>query len=172
VTIVVAGASWPEEKIRPLDHFSDFVCSELGQRNDQIRAGRLDPDVLFRECEDLMSIISTDRIAVLQLPENIRTRRVALLDLVWAERSLDVAYNRSAEYKARKRRWTSVGVVQSSSGGIGAGIWEPFVTLDSSGHLALFFSDERQHATYSPTRPTGPAWPPSRRWARAAATTR
>ena len=45
--------------------------------------------------------------------------------------------------------WTYVGVVQSSSGGIGAGIWEPFVTLDSSGHLALFFSDERQHATYS-----------------------
>jgi hypothetical protein len=45
--------------------------------------------------------------------------------------------------------WTSVGVVQSSSGGIGAGIWEPFVTLDSSGHLALFFSDERQHGTYS-----------------------
>jgi hypothetical protein len=45
--------------------------------------------------------------------------------------------------------WTSVGVVQSSSGGIGDGIWEPFVTLDSSGHLALFFSDERQNATYS-----------------------
>lgn len=99
----VAGAPWPEERIRPLDHFSDFVCSKLGQRNDQIRAGSLDPDVLFRESEDLMSIISTDRIAVLQLPENIRTRRVALLDLVWAERSLDVAYNRSAEYKARKR---------------------------------------------------------------------
>jgi hypothetical protein len=30
-----------------------------------------------------------------------------------------------------------------------ADLWEPFVTLDSSGHLALFFSDERQNATYS-----------------------
>jgi hypothetical protein len=39
--------------------------------------------------------------------------------------------------------------VQSSSGGIGDGVWEPFVTLDSSGNLAMFFSDERQNATYS-----------------------
>jgi hypothetical protein len=45
--------------------------------------------------------------------------------------------------------WLPVGVVQSSSGGPGGGVWEPFVTLDSSGNLAMLFSDERQNATYS-----------------------
>jgi hypothetical protein len=45
--------------------------------------------------------------------------------------------------------WTYAGVVQSSPGGPGDGVWEPFVTVDSSGNLAMFFSDERQHATYS-----------------------
>jgi hypothetical protein len=44
--------------------------------------------------------------------------------------------------------WTSVGVVQSG-GGLGDGVYEPFVTVDSSGNLAMFFSDERQNATYS-----------------------
>jgi hypothetical protein len=45
--------------------------------------------------------------------------------------------------------WTSIGVVQSSSGGPGDGVWEPFVMVDKGGNLAMFFSDERQHATYS-----------------------
>ncbi len=45
--------------------------------------------------------------------------------------------------------WTYIGVVQSSSGGAGDGVWEPFVMVDKAGDLALFFSDERQHATYS-----------------------
>jgi hypothetical protein len=44
--------------------------------------------------------------------------------------------------------WVPVGVVQQA-GGLGDGVYEPFVTLDSSGHLALLFSDERQNATYS-----------------------
>ncbi len=44
--------------------------------------------------------------------------------------------------------WTYVGVVQSG-GGLGDGVYEPFVTLDSSGHLAMLFSDERQNGTYS-----------------------
>ncbi len=44
--------------------------------------------------------------------------------------------------------WEYVGVVQSG-GGLGDGVYEPFVTLDSSGHLAMLFSDERQNGTYS-----------------------
>jgi hypothetical protein len=43
--------------------------------------------------------------------------------------------------------WHSEGIVQSG-GGIGDGVWEPFVTVTSSG-LAMFFSDERQNATHS-----------------------
>ena len=45
--------------------------------------------------------------------------------------------------------WNSVGVVQTSPGADGDGIWEPFVTLDRSGNLVMYFSDERQNATYS-----------------------
>jgi hypothetical protein len=44
--------------------------------------------------------------------------------------------------------WVTVGAVQSG-GGLGDGVYEPFVTLDSSGNLAMFFSDERQNGTYS-----------------------
>jgi hypothetical protein len=44
--------------------------------------------------------------------------------------------------------WTSVGVVQQG-GALGDGVYEPFVTVDSSGNLVMLFSDERQNATYS-----------------------
>jgi hypothetical protein len=44
--------------------------------------------------------------------------------------------------------WDYVGVVQSG-GSLGDGVYEPFVTVDSSGNLAMLFSDERQNATYS-----------------------
>ena len=45
--------------------------------------------------------------------------------------------------------WDYVGVVQTSPGADGDGIWEPFVGLDSSGNMVMYFSDERQNATYS-----------------------
>lgn len=45
--------------------------------------------------------------------------------------------------------WSSVGVVQTSPGADGDGIWEPFVGLDNAGNMVMYFSDERQNATYS-----------------------
>lgn len=45
--------------------------------------------------------------------------------------------------------WNYAGVIQSSPAADGGGIWEPFVSLDSSGNMVMYFSDERQHATYS-----------------------
>ncbi|WP_042391799.1 ricin-type beta-trefoil lectin domain protein [Streptacidiphilus carbonis] len=45
--------------------------------------------------------------------------------------------------------WSYVGAPQTSAGADGSGIWEPFVGLDSSGKLLMYFSDERQNATYS-----------------------
>ena len=45
--------------------------------------------------------------------------------------------------------WNGIGVIQTSPGADGDGIWEPFVTLDSSGNLVLYCSDERRNATYS-----------------------
>ncbi|HTJ71424.1 MAG TPA: ricin-type beta-trefoil lectin domain protein [Actinospica sp.] len=45
--------------------------------------------------------------------------------------------------------WSSVGVIQTSPGADGDGIWEPFVGLDNAGNMVMYFSDERQNATYS-----------------------
>jgi hypothetical protein len=44
--------------------------------------------------------------------------------------------------------WTYVSDFQTG-GAPGAGIWEPFLALDSSGNLNCYFSDERQNGTYS-----------------------
>lgn len=44
--------------------------------------------------------------------------------------------------------WSYVSNFQNG-GGTNAGIWEPFLALDSSGRLNAYFSDERQSATYS-----------------------
>ncbi len=45
--------------------------------------------------------------------------------------------------------WTYKGVVQSSPGGPGDGVWEPFVMVDSHGNLVMLFSDERLNSTWS-----------------------
>lgn len=46
--------------------------------------------------------------------------------------------------------WTFVGTIQQSDNlPNNLGIWEPFLALDASGHLVCYFSDERQHSTYS-----------------------
>jgi hypothetical protein len=45
--------------------------------------------------------------------------------------------------------WTYKGVVQSSPGGPGDGVWEPFVMIDSHGSLVMLFSDERLNSRWS-----------------------
>ncbi len=51
--------------------------------------------------------------------------------------------------------WTTSGsAIQHGGGGTdapphGSGIWEPFLTLDGQGRLAMFFSDERREPQYS-----------------------
>lgn len=44
--------------------------------------------------------------------------------------------------------WTYVSNFQNG-GAPGSGIWEPFLAVDSTGHLVCYFSDERQNGTYS-----------------------
>lgn len=44
--------------------------------------------------------------------------------------------------------WTYVSNFQNG-GGPGSGIWEPFLAVDSTGHLICYFSDERQNGMYS-----------------------
>jgi len=44
--------------------------------------------------------------------------------------------------------WTYISDFQTGAG-TGNGIWEPFLSTDSSGNLLAYFSDERQSATYS-----------------------
>ncbi|MFJ6901871.1 ricin-type beta-trefoil lectin domain protein [Streptomyces hokutonensis] len=45
--------------------------------------------------------------------------------------------------------WAYGGAPQTANGADGSGIWEPFIGLDSSGKMLMYFSDERQHSTYS-----------------------
>jgi hypothetical protein len=45
--------------------------------------------------------------------------------------------------------WSYVGAPQTANGADGSGIWEPFIGLDSSGKMLMYFSDERQNSTYS-----------------------
>jgi hypothetical protein len=44
--------------------------------------------------------------------------------------------------------WNYMGIVQQG-GGLGDGVYEPFLFIDSLGELAMVFSDERQNSTYS-----------------------
>lgn len=94
------------DPVRPLGAFSDFICEGLGSLNDLVREGLLLPG-------ELWSIVNTAFGAVddtvfehlLGSTAPVKERRVALLDLLFASRSLDIAVLDPEE--RRQRRWTS-----------------------------------------------------------------
>ncbi|MFD5385744.1 family 16 glycoside hydrolase [Streptomyces sp. NPDC127074] len=50
--------------------------------------------------------------------------------------------------------WTFQSILQTGGGSVGAphggsGIWEPFLTVDGAGRLAMYFSDERREPEYA-----------------------
>ena len=94
------------ERVRPLGVFSDFVVENLGLLNAQIREEQVAPTVLFDQAEAFVQEIPEERFQELLKPDNIQNRRIAILDLVWVIRSLDIAYgntmNTSEEYKQRR----------------------------------------------------------------------
>ena len=107
-----AGQPGPRDhrvvEIRPLGAFSDFVCTELGTYNDQIREGQISADELRTVSEERLALVN-DRIFT-RLTGDAPTmfKRVALLDLVWVSRSLDIAYIDPLE-RVTKRAASQVG---------------------------------------------------------------
>ncbi len=87
---------------RPLGAFSDFVCDSLGMWNELVRQGMVSADELFNTAHDLLSAVSDRTYDQLRLSADVTSRRIAILDLVWMVRSLDVAYAEDGAYLARK----------------------------------------------------------------------
>jgi hypothetical protein len=95
----------PYEQVpcRPLFALSDFVCESLGEHNSLIREGRLSANDLLVIVEAFAAQVPQRCWADLLLDENSEQRRVAMLDLVWIERSLAIAWqSQPGEYHRRR----------------------------------------------------------------------
>ncbi|MCU1646760.1 MAG: hypothetical protein JWN03_7035 [Nocardia sp.] len=88
---------------RPLGAFSNFVCNSLGTKNEQIRQGVISAVELFDTANNLLSAIPVRIYDQLVRDTDFTRRRLAILDLVWVVRSLDVAFAEDANYAARSK---------------------------------------------------------------------
>lgn len=77
------------EKQRPLGVFSDFVVNDLGIWNEKISNGERSGDDLSNHTEAMLSAISDD--VTDGVKSDVSSRRMAILDLVFVGRSLEVA---------------------------------------------------------------------------------
>jgi hypothetical protein len=93
----------PQAKYRPLGAFSDFVCDELGTQNQRVRQGSISAGELREVAESRAQLINLRGFPELLEPARQIGRRVALLDLVWVLRSLDVAHLDDPHYRERKK---------------------------------------------------------------------
>jgi hypothetical protein len=87
---------------RPLGVFSDFVCERLGPLNEKVRTGDLSATDLFRTIDGLSTAVSTEAIGEVHEVSNSDGRRTALLDLAFAERSLNVAFHDTSDYRGAR----------------------------------------------------------------------
>jgi hypothetical protein len=86
---------------RPLGAFSNFVCDSLGIKNELIRQGEISAWELFDTANNLLSAVP-DRVYTELSHDTSGARcRIAILDLVWVIRSLDVAFAGDEAYAAR-----------------------------------------------------------------------
>jgi hypothetical protein len=94
----------PLKKIRPLGTFSDYICDELGAHNQLVREAILSPGKLFEIAERRLSEVPDGTFSDLLYSGISTPRRVALLDLVWMLRSLDIAHSSSCQYIERRNQ--------------------------------------------------------------------
>jgi hypothetical protein len=78
---------------------SDFVCEQIGSFNDEIREGELAADALWDAVEEAVDSTPRELFEAALRTDETEIRRVALLDLVWIERSLNIAFGASEDYK-------------------------------------------------------------------------
>jgi hypothetical protein len=86
---------------RPLGALSDFVCEGLGDANDAVRRRDIAAEDLLRVVEDLSRNVDDDTMQ--GLAEDTAARRVASLDLAFAERAVDIAHGQAWAYRERRR---------------------------------------------------------------------
>lgn len=99
----------PYLEVRPLGDFSNFIVENLGSYNQQIIAleENNDPQLpqartaLFDTLERLLAAVPESSFMDLEIPEQIRNRRIGLIDLLFAIRSLDRVYQNVPDYKVR-----------------------------------------------------------------------
>ena len=99
-----ATSTLPDRQVRPLGAFSDFVVNELGTFNQRIKEGLLLPGNLFHKAEELIGHIPEAVFQALLQDTRMQERRLALLDLVFVSRSLDIAFVGDGHYKEQKQQ--------------------------------------------------------------------
>jgi hypothetical protein len=93
----------PRKRLRPLSSFSDYVCDELGLDNQRVSETSLTGGELFAIADCKLAAVPPSTWENLLAPDRTADRRVALLDLVWTLRSLDIANAGDPQYPVRKR---------------------------------------------------------------------
>jgi len=89
---------------RPLEALSSFVCDELGLLNDRVRRGCVPPRLLFARIEALSRAVPAVSMRELKSASRQDDRRVALVDLAFAERALSVAFSGDQGYRSARDR--------------------------------------------------------------------
>jgi hypothetical protein len=93
----------PRKRFRPLASFSDYVCDELGSDNQRVSETSITGGELFAIADRKLAEVPWSTWQTILAAERITDRRVALLDLVWMLRSLDIANTGDPQYPTRKR---------------------------------------------------------------------
>lgn len=88
------------QTIRPFGEFSTFICKDLGICNAAIRERVVSPIELFSKIDTLVRNVSPQTIVELKSNE-LSHRNAAMTDLLFAKRSLDVAFQNDESYMAK-----------------------------------------------------------------------
>lgn len=135
----------PHQPIRPLGEFSDFICEELGSQNQLVHEKSLTGPELFMLAEQKFDKVSDATIDGLFEAARRPERQVALLDLLWMLRSLDIAHSDDVTYRDRKRGSRLFGLAQA------------FADMEGR-HPALSWSDiSIYHPVFDPRTFLGPS---------------
>lgn len=104
-------AVYPLVKCRPLGAFSDFVAEDLGEMYDDVLAGTLMPMDLLDLVEERASSVGRLVVPELLSRPDSREAEVAVLDIAWAERFVNVAFDDRETFHVKRNatRFFSMG---------------------------------------------------------------
>jgi hypothetical protein len=88
--------------VRPLGPYSNFIVEDLGRHNEHVREAHMPATSLEHKLSSRLENVPDEVLEALIVEPSGFFRRTALLDLVFGERSMCIAYGSSAEYRARR----------------------------------------------------------------------